>query len=322
MTHHPTAVSPRQLGTAPNSGAVSKLKDTASRVRAFFEPRNGGAFVASRRAMLGRVAAALAVGTSVNVGVIAARSATLPVADLVPLAPMVPASVAVASAEDPALIAIGERIEPCLSAYRAAVEAKQAAMAACRESCPPWPEEIVRRPSDKLLFPDAYYYNGALFEEVRDFDDSRLPLPIFKKAGPDGIVRDYANLPVSLLSSKLLQAKIDDGLYLGRQGTRRRATILQKLKLAKRYERQRKAAIKKYRIEDRCNELSDAYHEVYKLADQASEIPPQTTAGVVIYARAITALNECRDGASWHGNISLLSVPMADAVLRVMGRQS
>src|SRR6266852_2635315 len=82
----------------------------------------------SRRGFLSRTVTALAAGAAVNAtAIVAMRSA--PAAALVQ--------------EDPAIIALGERIEPLLVTYRNAAEARLNARAQAEANCPAVPEELV-----------------------------------------------------------------------------------------------------------------------------------------------------------------------------------
>src|ERR1700680_2263129 len=71
---------------------------------------------------------ALAAGAAVNATAIVATR---------------PAPAANLPQEDPAIIALGERIEPLLVAYRSAAEDRLKARAAAEASCPAVPEELV-----------------------------------------------------------------------------------------------------------------------------------------------------------------------------------
>jgi hypothetical protein len=82
----------------------------------------------SRRSFLGRAVVALAAGAAVNTAAIVATR---------------PAPAAILLHEDPAIIALGERIEPLLSAYRSAAEDRLKARARAEANCPAVPEELV-----------------------------------------------------------------------------------------------------------------------------------------------------------------------------------
>jgi hypothetical protein len=85
--------------------------------------------VTSRRGFLGRAATFLAAGAAgTTTAIVAAR----------------PAPAAALVQEDPAIIALGERIEPLLAAYRNAAEDRLKARANAEAICPAVPEELVR----------------------------------------------------------------------------------------------------------------------------------------------------------------------------------
>jgi hypothetical protein len=80
-----------------------------------------------RRSFLRRAVAAFAVGAA---GTTTALVATGPAAALV-------------VAEDPAIVVLGERIDPLLAAYRRAAEDRLEARAKAETTCPAVPEELV-----------------------------------------------------------------------------------------------------------------------------------------------------------------------------------
>jgi hypothetical protein len=81
-----------------------------------------------RRGFLRRAVTALAAGAAVNATAIVATRPAPPEALV---------------QEDPAIIALGERIDPLLAAYRKAAEDRLEARAAAEASCPAVPEELV-----------------------------------------------------------------------------------------------------------------------------------------------------------------------------------
>ena len=57
--------------------------------------------------------------------------------------------------ENASLLTLGDRIEPLLSAYRAASERKRAARDLAEELCPPLPDDLVRKREDRITFAGA-----------------------------------------------------------------------------------------------------------------------------------------------------------------------
>src|ERR1700722_12094133 len=87
-----------------------------------------GPTLTDRRGFLRRAVTALAAGAAVNAtAIVAAR----------------PAPAASLPQEDSAIIALGERIEPLLAAYRDAAEDRLKARARAEATCPAVPDELI-----------------------------------------------------------------------------------------------------------------------------------------------------------------------------------
>jgi hypothetical protein len=89
-----------------------------------------GRIPCKRRGFLRRAVTALAAGAAANATAIIATR---------------PAPAATLPEEDPAVIAMGERIEPLLAAYRNAADDRLKARANAEASCPAVPEELVSK---------------------------------------------------------------------------------------------------------------------------------------------------------------------------------
>ena len=246
-----------------------------------------------RRAFLGRVAAALAIGSAANVGVIVARSA--------------PAAI-VPPAEVPALITLGEQIDPLLAAYRATLAHHTAARAAAEAQSPSLPDDLVRKADDRFTL-------AGCSEREQDVEGKDVWPPNY--VGDDG--KTYARAPRQILKADLLREAIT------RQGISRRSKHGKRVKalieIAERYEAGRTAAIKRSGVLDAADELRWAATDIDMLAWKIREFAPATVDGVMIHARALAAHAESElHGSGFTGRAGLtLGRQLADAVLRVGG---
>lgn len=235
----------------------------------------------SRRGFLARAAGALA-GSSV-VGLVAV--ALLP--------------------ENPDLLALGERIEPLLAAYRAALARYNEARATAEANCPAVPDEIVVK--------GPQWHICA--EREQDVDGKDVWPPNY--VGEDG--KTYVRAPRYLLNSVYTRAAVERGnLYC--DGRTRFGKQLRKLiSIAERYEAEREAAIEASGIRDAAHNRYLAAVDIERLAYDVREFEPRTMAGVLIHARALTAMRESSDDKWSQKAAAALGDGLADAVVRLAG---
>jgi hypothetical protein len=214
-----------------------------------------------RRSFLRRAVTALAAGAAVNATAIVATR---------------PAPAAALMREDPAIIALGERIEPLLATYRAAAEDRLKARANAEASCPAVPEELVCKESD---------WRGNAERELDVEGKEILTLHHLMNGKP------YL-APRRIFDSKQTKAAIERGnLYFDRR-TKFGKQLAKLIETAERYETERAAAIERSGLDDAMTRQFDAAYEIEKLAFEAFEIEPRTTAGALIQARALNACAE------------------------------
>lgn len=245
-----------------------------------------------RRAFLGRVAAALAIGTTANVGVIVARSA-----------PIAPASVAIPTpAEDPALLALGDQLDPLLTAYREAKARQQDALSIFAQRCPVLPDVLVRTREDRITFAGCTERESDVF--------GRDVWPEGKPVRP----------PREILKAGLLRRHMENLSPRSKHGKRVKSLIA----VAEKYEAEREAAMEGSGFPDAYEATYHAATAIDVLAWKVRETLPVTMAGVLIHARTLAAHAESeKDGHMMTDRAGLtLGRPLAEAVLRVMAVQS
>ena len=245
----------------------------------------------SRRGFLSRTMIALAAGAAVNASaVIATRPA---------------ASAAIV--EDPVIIALGERIEPLLAAYRTAAEVRLKARADAEASCPAVPEELVSSEGP----PTGHD------ERERDVEDRVIK--------PGGISEYGLPLePRRILNSEATKAAIKRGnLYYNRR-TKFGKKLAKQIEIAERYEKEREAAIDRSGLlEARARQQQGAI-EIEKLAYEACDIEPQTMAGVLVQARVLAAYAEAEiEIGHYRGRAGQLVAPaLAQSLMRLANVRS
>jgi hypothetical protein len=212
-----------------------------------------------RRSFLRRTAAFLAAGAAVTTTAIAATHPA-PAAALVP--------------EDPAILALGDRIEPLLAAHRNAAEDRLKARACAEAACPAVPEELI------IGGAPTGYCESECDVEGREIWPSAL--------NQHGV----RNMPRQILNSDATKAAIKRGnLYYNRR-TKFGKQLAKQIEIAERYEKERNAAIERSGLRDAMYCQREAAYEIEKLAYQASEIEPRTMAGALIQARVLAAYAE------------------------------
>jgi hypothetical protein len=213
-----------------------------------------------RRSFLRRAVTALAAGAAVNAtAIVATRPA--PAADI--------------PQEDPAIIALGERIGPLLAAYRNAADDRLKARANAEASCPAVPEELVS---------EGTFFAGCTTSEC-DVEGREVLRAV---VGED----KYARRPRQILNSEETKAAIARGnLYCNRR-TKFGKKLVRLIETAEKYETERATAIERSGLDDARSRQYLAAIEVEKLAFEAFEIEPRTMAGVLVHARALNACAE------------------------------
>jgi hypothetical protein len=219
--------------------------------------------VTERRSFLRRAVTALAAGAAVNATAIVATR---------------PAPAAAFLQEDPAIVALGERIEPLLAAYRSAAADRLKARTAAEASCPAVPEELV--------------CNGPFWAGCteRECDVEGREIRMLLLDGDDG--KKYSQLPRQILNSEETKAAIARGnLHCDRRTTFGKK-LVRLIDTAEKYEAERAAAIEQSGLPDAMAQHWEAAYEIEKLAYEASELEPRTMAGALIQARVLAAYAE------------------------------
>ena len=215
--------------------------------------------VTSRRSFLGRAATFLAAGAAGTTTAIVAAH---------------PAPAAALVQEAPAIVALGERIEPLLVAYRNAAEDRLKARANAEAACPAVPEE---------LFCEGTFFAGCTTGEC-DVEGKEILHNVFTQDGTK-----YWRLPRQILNSEETKGAIARGnLYCNRR-TKFGKKLVRLIETAKKYETERAAAIERSGLDDAMTRQLEAAYEIEKLAFEAFEIEPRTIAGELIQARALNA---------------------------------
>jgi len=165
----------------------------------------------------------------------------------------------------------GERL---LAAYRKAAEDRLKARAAAEANCPPVPEELVC---------NGAFWRGCTETEC---DVEGEEIKAFLVDGEDG--KKYEQLPREILNSQKTKAAIAEGrLYCDRRTKFGKNVRL--IETAEKYESEQAAAIERSGLSDAMQWVWEAAYDIGKLAYEARDIEPQTMAGVLIQARALTA---------------------------------
>jgi hypothetical protein len=215
-----------------------------------------------RRSFLQRAATFLAAGAAGSTAIVATR----------------PAPAAAPVQEDPAILALGDRIEPLLAAYRNAAEDRLKARANAEATCPTVPEELVCK---------GVFWRG--FTET-ECDVEGKEIRILLLDDEDG--KKYAQLPREILNSEKTKAAIARGnLHCDRRTTFGKK-LGKMIETAEKHEADREAAIERSGLRDAMARQWEAAWEIEKLAYEARDIEPQTMAGVLIQARVLSAYAE------------------------------
>jgi hypothetical protein len=179
-----------------------------------------------------------------------------------------PAPAATLPQEDPAIVAIGDRIEPLLVAYRSAAEDRLKARADAEASCPAVPEELV--------------CNGPFWAGCTESECDVEGKEIWR-----GDRR-----PWQILHPTYTKAAIARGnLYCDRRTTFGKK-LVKMIETAEKYEAAREAAIERSGLDDARECQHFAAWEIAKLAYETVKIEPQTMAGALIQARVLAAYAE------------------------------
>jgi hypothetical protein len=241
----------------------------------------------SRRGFLGRAITALAAGVAFNsTAIVVTRPA------------------AAATAEDPSINALGDRIEPLLETFRNAVSRRNVARAAAEANCPSVPDELVCK---------GLFYAGCT-ERERDVEDKDV-WPV----APDGKAH---RPPREILNSERVKAAIERGnLYYDRR-TKFGKQLAKKIEIAERYETSRNTAIEQSGLLDAKNQLYFASLELEKIAYTAAEIEPRTLVGVYVQARALNAYAETEIELDHYRGRSgqVVGIALAQSVSRLVGK--
>jgi hypothetical protein len=230
-----------------------------------------------RRSFLRRAVTALAAGAAVNATAIVATR---------------PAPAAALVQEDPAIVALGARIEPLLAAYRNATDDRLKARATADATCPAVPEELVC---------NGPFWAGCTDSE-RDVEGREISRP-----------------PRRILHSEETKAAIAPGsLYCDRR-TKFGKEVARLIETAEKYEAEREAAIEQSGLPDAMRCQWESAYEIEKLAYEACDLEPQTMAGVLIQARALTAYAEAEiEVGHYRGRAGqLVGLALAQSVKRL-----
>jgi hypothetical protein len=133
-----------------------------------------------------------------------------------------PAAAAAIVQEDPAIIALGERIGPLVATYRSAAADRLKARAAAEANCPAIPQDIVC---------NGVYWAGCTDSE-RDVEGREI-------VGERG----YGRRPRRILNSDETKAAIARGNLICDRRTRFGKKIVRLIGTAEKYEAEREAAI-------------------------------------------------------------------------------
>jgi hypothetical protein len=178
--------------------------------------------------------------------------------------------------EDPATIALGERIEPLLAAYRKAAEDRLKARTNAEAACPAVPDELVCEGP-----PCGYSVSEC------DVEGKEILHDVFNMAGTE-----YRRVPQQILNSEETKAAIARGNLYCNPRTKFGKKVARLIEVAEKYETERAAAIERSGLDDAMAHQFEAAYEIEKLAYEACDIEPQTMAGVLIQARVLTAYAE------------------------------
>ncbi len=180
-----------------------------------------------------------------------------------------PAPAAAIPQEDPALIALGERIEPALVEYRARAERHRSARALAESLVPQVPPEMIPEHSVTWL---GYRNFQCDVEGKTLYHEKRI------------------------IEASLLEDAIEDGSLYAPKRTKAGKKVHSLIKTAREYEAARETAIERSGVQDAAAERDNSAFELERIARAVVDIDPLTMAGVLIQARALSAYAEAEIG--------------------------
>jgi hypothetical protein len=215
-----------------------------------------------------------------------------------------PAPAAALVQEDPAIIALGQRIEPLLVAYRNAAEERLQARTAAEASCPAVPEELVIQ---------GTFLAGCTVSEC-DVEGGEILHDVFSMDGTK-----YRRVPRQILNSEETKAAIARGTLHCDRRSQFGKKLVRLIETAEKYETERESAIERSGLDDARERQYLAGIEVQTLAFGAFEIEPRTMAGVLVQARALNACAETEVDLGYYRGRSaqLLGVALAQSIARL-----
>jgi hypothetical protein len=215
-----------------------------------------------------------------------------------------PAPAADLPQEDPAIIALGERIEPLLAAYRNAAEDRIKARAVAEANCPAVPEELVSK---------GHAFAGYTASEC-DVEGNEILHDVFSMDGTK-----YRRVPRQILNSEETKAAIARGNLHCDRRTKSGKEVVRLIEAAEKYEAERESAIERSGLDDARERQYLAGIEVQTLAFGAFEIEPRTMAGVLVQARALDACAETEIELGYYRGRSaqLLGIALAQSITRL-----
>jgi len=246
----------------------------------------------TRRSFLRRTVAALAAGAAVNTTAIVATR---------------PAAAEALVHEEPALIALGARIEPLLTAYRNAAEDRLKARANAEAGCPAVPEELVCEGPP----------NGCSVSEC-DVEGKEILHNVLSEDG-----EKHWRMPRQILHSESTKAAIARGNRYCNRRTKSGKKLVRLIETAEKYEAEREAAIERSGLDEARRRQYFAVIEIDKVAFEAFEIEPMTMAGVLVQARVLNACAETEIELGYYRGRScqLFGPALAQSVTRLSGGQ-
>jgi hypothetical protein len=208
-------------------------------------------------------------------------------------------------AEDPALLALGEQIDPLLKTYRAAVERKRAARALAEKLCPTVPDELVVQ-------------RHGMFSGCAERETDVEGKDVWPPPEADG---HHHRPPRHIFQSALIEKSIANNNLYASPRSKFGKQIRKLIETAKKYEAERKTAIERSDIKAAKDGMYFAAADVEDLAYKVREIEPVTMIGIMIQARALVANSEAElDAHGFEGRSGMvLGHELATAVLRIGG---
>ncbi|MBK5960277.1 hypothetical protein CCR97_19020 [Rhodoplanes elegans] len=247
--------------------------------------------LASRRTFLGRAAGALAGASVAGLGTAAA----------------VPAASSPVTPEDPALVALGEKVGPALDAFRAAKAAKAEARARAEALCPAVPADLVHQDGRQ---PFVLNLHACVREEV-DVEGQPVRPPGWRDASG----RWEQPRGRSIYAAGYIEEAIEEGWLAASPRSRQGRHVRHLLALAEQHESARAAAIEMSGLPAAKEALRAAERDLEALAQNVRDTEAATPAGVLIIARVAAAFGEATHPATAG---VVLGPALVGAVLRVI----